>query len=386
MFTPPDPDPLLNSDGLRLQSLAELRRIRWLLVVLSLMAGTLAFYFAKDVLLPTILGLMMALTLSPIVRTAKRVGLPPPLTAFVLIFGIAGVLVVGGYAMSGPVSNWMENLPQMAREVQFKLRGLFQSVERVQEAASQAEEMAQGSGEVQRVALEQPGLLNSAASYAAAIATTTGVALILALFILGSGDMFYSKLVESYARMSDKKRALKIVFGVERAISRYLLTITVINASLGAVVFALMLAVGMENPLIWGVVAFAFNFLPFIGAVAGTMLVGFVAILTFDTVGQAMLAPLLFYGATAIEGQFVTPTILGRSLKMNTVSVFVTVVFWGWLWGIAGALMAVPFLVVVKVVCDNISAMKTLGNFIGGADTRIDATREAEEAAKVDAA
>ncbi|SFH14517.1 Predicted PurR-regulated permease PerM [Palleronia marisminoris] len=368
---PIDPD-TLEVDLARAATVRELQRIRGLLTIAVLIGLTVACFFARDVLLPVILGLMVALTLSPVVRWASRRGVAPPLTAVALVLSLAGVIGAAGYAMSEPVSNWVETAPQMGQEVQRKLAGIFESVEKVQEASDQVEEMAtdEDAG-VQKVVLDQPGLLNSAASYAASIGATLSVALVLALFILASGDLFYVKIVEAYPLLSEKKRALRIVYGVERAISRYLLTITAINAALGVVVFGALWALGLPNAFIWGFVAFVFNFLPFIGALAGTVLVGFYALVTLDTVGHALLMPAAYMAATSLEGQFFTPSILGRRLNMNTVSVFLTVVFWGWLWGIPGALMAVPFLVIVKVICDNVKSLRTLGSFLGGADTAV---------------
>ena len=369
---PIDPQELAE-DLARAATVRELQRIRGLLTVAVLIGLTVACFFARDVLLPVILGIMVSLTLSPVVRWAQRRGIAPPFTAIALILSLAGILGAAGYAMSEPVSNWVASAPEMGREVEQKLRGIFESVEKVKEASDQVEEMAGTDQEVgvQKVQLDQPGLLNSAASYAAAIGTTLSVALVLALFMLASGDLFYVKIVEAYPRLSEKKRALRIVYGVERAISRYLLTITAINAGLGIVVFAALWALGLPNAFIWGFVAFVFNFLPFIGAIAGVVLVGFYALVMVDPLGQALLMPAVYLLATSLEGQLITPTILGKRLNMNTVSVFLTVVFWGWLWGIAGALMAVPFLVIVKVICDNIPSLRTVGSFLGGADTAV---------------
>lgn len=362
--------------------LRELQRIRSLLTVIAILGLVIACFFARDVLLPIILGLMLALTLSPVVRWARRAGVAPPITAVALILTLGAVLAAAGYGMAGPVSEWIGDAPELGAQIRDKLEGLFRSVEKVQEASNQVEEFATptGDGAAQTVTLEQPGLLNSAASYAATTATTIAVALVLALFVLGSGDMFYIKLVEAYPRLSEKKRALKIVYGVERAISRYLFTITLINAGLGVVIFLLLWWIGLPNAFVWGIAAFAMNFLPFIGAVTGTVLVAGYALVMLDPVGHAMLAPAAYLAATSLEGQIITPAILGRSLKLNTVSVFTTVVFWGWLWGIPGALMAVPFLVIVKVICDNVDGLRTLGNFLGSADTTVAEKRATEPA------
>ncbi|MBJ3762647.1 AI-2E family transporter [Maribius pontilimi] len=367
-----DPDKL-SVESYRAESVRQLTKIRHLLAFLSLLAATLACFFAKDVLLPLILGVMLALTLSPIVRSAGRVGIPAALSAAVLVLGLGVGIVMAGYAASGPVAGWMEQAPEMGDRLRDKLRGVSESVEKVKEASAEVEEIADQTGDlrVQKVAIQQPGILNSAVSNAASAVTTLAVALVFALFLLASGDMFRAKLVEVMPKLSDKKRALKIMSGVERAISRYLLTITLINAGLGLAVFALMAAAGLPKPYVWGLVAFVFNFLPFLGAIAGVILVAMFSILSFDTLGQATIPPLLFLAATSVEGQFVTPAILGRRLELNTVSVFVTVVFWGWLWGIPGALMAVPFLVIVKVICDNLDSLSTLGHFLGASDMRV---------------
>lgn len=169
------------------------------------------------------------------------------------------------------------------------------------------------------------------------------------------------------------------IYDIEKRVSRYLLTITVINAGLGVVVFAYLTVLGMPNAYVWGIAAFLLNFLPYVGGFVGAMLVGAFAIVTFDNVGYALLAPVGYMIATGVEGQLITPMVVGRRLAMNTVAVFLTVVFWGWLWGIPGALVAVPFLVVFKVVCENFEPLKTVGMFLSGED---DTSLENEPEAK----
>ena len=210
-----------------------------------------------------------------------------------------------------------------------------------------------------------------AVSNVMSVFATTLVTLVLALFLLASGDLFYVKLIDAFPRFGDKKRALRIVYGIERSVSRYLATVTMINASLGVFIGIGMWVIGMPKPLVWAFVAFFVNFLPYIGPLFGAGLATAVAVVTFDHLGQAALAPAVYLGATTIEGQFITPVLLGRQLELNTVSVFVTVVFWGWLWGIAGGLMAVPFLVCLKVICDNVVSLNTFGNFLSAASTPV---------------
>ena len=343
----------------------EMTRIRYLLTGIFLLMLFATVYFAKDVLLPIVIGILLALTLSPVVRSLERTGIPSHISAVVLIFGIGVTAAMGTYAMNGPISAWVEAAPEMGQKLRVKLAGLTASVEAVKEASEEVEGLADtASQDVEKVVVQRPGLLASAVSQLVSFATSVVVGLVLALFILASGDMFYVKLVEAFPTFRDKKRAIKIVRDVERRISHYLFAITLINAGLGLSIGIALTLIGIPYAYIWGIAAFGLNYLPFVGAIIGTLAIGAFAIITFDSFGYALIAPAAYFTLTSIEGQLVTPTVLGRRLEMNTVSVFLTVVIWGWLWSVPGALMAVPFLVLLKVICDNVAGLAVLGSFL----------------------
>lgn len=346
---------------------SDLGSIRRTLGLILFVLVTMGLYFAKDVILPLLMGTLLALTLSPSVRALQRRGLAPAISATALIVLLGLLIAAAVLLMSGPVAAWVDNAPQVGAELRQKLRALSSSLLVVQQASSQVDELTSAAADpaVQRVSMQQPGLLTMAVSNVASVMATTVVALVLALFLLASGDLFYVKLIDAFPRFGDKKRALRIVYGIERSVSRYLLVVTSINFVLAVVIGLGMWAIGMSQPIAWAVLAFFANYLPYIGGLIGAGLVTAVAIVSFDTIGQAALAPIVYLTATTIEGQFVTPVVLGRQLELNTVSVFVMLVFWGWLWGIAGALMAVPFLVCLKVICDNVVSLQTLGSFLG---------------------
>ena len=343
----------------------ELTKIRYLLTGILLLLAFAAIYFAKDVLLPIMIGILLALTLSPVVRSLERTGISSQISAVVLIFGIGISGAFGAYFISGPVSEWVEAAPEMGTKLRYKMARLTASVEAVKEASEEVEALTDpASKDVEKVVVQQPGLLASAVGQLASVATSLAVGLILALFILASGDMFYVKLVAAFPNFRDKKRAIWIVRDIERRISRYLLTITLINIALGVSMTIALTLIGIPYAYIWGVAAFGLNYLPFIGAAIGTFAIAGFSIITFDSFAYALLAPAAYFTLTSIEGQFVTPTVLGRRLEMNTVSVFLTVVVWGWLWSVPGALMAVPFLVLLKVICDNFESLSVLGSFL----------------------
>lgn len=363
LLEPEAPDVPSENEISRLNHLIAIRRLLGIILLVLVVMG---FYFARDVVLPLMIGLLLALTFSPVVRALQRIGIAPPITATALITALAAVIAVSAFLLSGPVSDWINQAPRLGDQLRERAQTILDSFEAVRNASEQVSEITDSEDPtVQRVAVQTPGILSSAVGSVASILTTIIVTLVLALFLLASGDLFYIKLIEGFPRFGDKKRALRIVYGIERRVSRYLLSVTIINAGLGVVIGLLMWGTGMPSPLVWAMAAFLLNFLPYIGAIAGVALSAAVAIVHYDHLTQALLVPALYLTATAIEGQLVTPIVLGRRLELNTVSVFVTVIFWGWLWGIPGALVAVPFLVCIKVVCDNVESLHAVGNFLG---------------------
>lgn len=345
--------------------LDDLKTIKKLVVGIFILMLFSAIYFARDMFLPIVIGVLVALTLSPIVRAATRIGIPAPLSAVFLIMGATAIIGGGGYALSGPVSTMVAELPTMGSELRSKLDGVFDTLRAAQDASDQVEDIANGGDHQQTVSIQQPGLLSLAAGTLLSLASLTAAGLVLAMFLLASGDLFYEKLVAALPTFADKRRAVKTVRDVERQISRYFLTITLINAGLGLAIGVAMYGVGMANPVLWGALAFALNFLPFVGAVIGAAGVAAFGLIASDGLASGMLPAAIYLMLTTLEGQFITPAILGRRLELNTVSVFVTVIIWSWLWSIPGALMAVPFLVMVKVICDNVDSLTVFGSFLG---------------------
>lgn len=342
---------------------AHLRTNRLLTGILLILVGA-SFYAAAAFFMPVILALLLALTLSPLVRFLHRRGLGEGLAAGLVVLLLT--LFIGGTfaALGTPFINLVDDAPRMAQEVREKFEQLREPMETVADVAEQVDDATGGGTGVQQVTVQQPGILSQVAGSALSIATTTVIVIILTLFLLASGDHFSEQIVKSFGTLTDKKRALRTVRHIEAEISRYLLTITVINAGLGLAVGLSMWALGMSTPILWGVLAAVLNFLPYIGSLIGILIVSIVSLATFPTIGAAVLPPLAYFACTAVEGQFVTPTVVGRRLRINTVAVFLAVAFWSFLWSIAGALMAVPILVFLKVLCDNVAGLHGIGRFL----------------------
>ena len=350
--------------------LAVLRRIEYLLAGLLILFFFWSISLAKVVVLPIMLGFLIALTLSPLVRFLDRLGLPTGVAAVGVILTLGLSSAFGLYMLTGPASALVETLPDIRQAAETKLYDLQIKIRQVQEAEQEMTNLTKGApdSDQETILVDDPGVVEGAISSLAGTGTALAIAMILAMFLLASGDMFQRKLIQSFDRFGDKKTALKISHDIERQVSRYLGAITVINAALGLAVGLAMHALGLPYAYVWGVAAFALNSLPYLGAMAGCAAVAGVSLITYDTVGAALLPPLAYFILTSVEGQMVTPVLVGRHLSLNAAAVFIAVIFWAWLWGIFGALMAVPFLVTLKVFCDHIPALAFIGRFLSGED------------------
>ena len=204
------------------------------------------------------------------------------------------------------------------------------------------------------------GLFDAARGFAFSAIST----LVLLYFLLACGDLFLRKTIAATRRLADKERAIDIAQQVEAGVSTYLLTVTLINAGLGCAVALAMAALGVPNAVLWGVLIAVLNFVPYLGEIASVVAMTIVGLLTFDDLGHGLLVPIVFCLLSATERYLVTPTILGRQLSLNPVVIVLSVLFWSAMWGISGALLAVPILVALKTLCDRVERFKVFGEFL----------------------
>jgi predicted PurR-regulated permease PerM len=328
-------------------------------------------YLGRDFLTPVVLAFLLALTLTPIVRFLSKWAIPPAVSATILIIASTGTLGILGYVTSGPISQLISDAPRISATLQERVHSIRMTVDKAVRATSQIDEAAEtiSDANVQKVVVAQPGIVSRAAGSLLSVGTTLAITLVLSLFLLASGTLFYEKLIQSFSLMSDKKRALRVIYSVEREISRYLFTITLINGGLGVVVGAGLWLLGIPNALVWGVTAAVLNFLPYIGALVTIVVVAVISLATFTNIAFALVAPAFVLCCNIIEGQFITPLMLGRRLELNPVAVFISISFWSWIWGFVGALLAVPLLVIIKVVSDHFETLKPFGNFLSAQQT-----------------
>jgi predicted PurR-regulated permease PerM len=191
------------------------------------------------------------------------------------------------------------------------------------------------------------------------------VTLVLLYFLLASGDMFLLKLVKILPTLENKKLAVEIYRQIETDVSTYLSVVTLINIGFGCVIGFSMYLLGMPNPLLWGVMAAVLAYIPYLGALVGIVTVTIVAILTFDDIYRIIMVPIVYFILDNIQGNLIMPMVLGRRLALNPVVIFIWLIFCGWIWGITGALLAVPLLAIIKIISDQVEQLAPIGEFLG---------------------
>jgi predicted PurR-regulated permease PerM len=340
---------------------------------LFVLASFYTLYFCRSLLLPLVLALLLALLLSPVVRGLKKLHIPEPLGAGLVLLALLGSVGFGIYQLSGPASDWMQRAPQSLRAAEVKLRDLKRSVQKLGRATEQVERIADVSTPpagprtpVVAVSVQAtPTLRERLVSQAADLVTDAVVMLILLFFLLASGDLFLRKLIRVLPRLEDRRRAVDIARQVERDISHYLSTVTMINLTLGAAVALTFALIGVPNPLLWGAMVTCTNFIPYLGPAINYGIFAVIGLLTYNTVPRMLLPVGLFLVLNVLEAYVISPMILGKRLTLNPVMLFVSLTFWGWMWGIVGAILAVPIMVVFKIFCDHLEPLAPIGEFLG---------------------
>ncbi len=334
---------------------------------LFLYASLMVMYVAKAIMLPVFVALFLNLLLGPLVRGFEKLSIPAPLSAGGILLILISALTFGIVQLSTPASLWLNRAPQAFQQVERKMRTIKSSVLEMGKATQALEHMANlsESRKAQKVEVKTDSLGGLLIDWTTEFILGLVSTIILLYFFLASGDLFLEKIVKVLPRFSDKRRAVEIVRGIEGNISSYLVTVTSVNLGLALATSLAMYLLGMPNPFLWGAMAGILNFIPYVGSIIGLGAVTLAAAITFEQMNMVALVSATYLSLTAIEGNFITPYLLGRKLTLNPVVILVSVLFWGWLWGTIGALLAVPFVASLKIICDQIEPLNSIGEFLG---------------------
>jgi predicted PurR-regulated permease PerM len=324
-------------------------------------------YFIRSLLLPFVLALLLSYMLRPIVRFLAKARISPIIGAAVVLLALAAAIAYGFSLLAGPVAGWLEKAPYSLHQLEEKLLPIKKPIAKVAQASGAIENLASnkdGETKTQTVEVKEHSLADKLMVQTPELVISALTMLILLYFLLAYDGVFLAKVIKLMPTLSDKKRAVSIAHEIEGQVSRYLFTITMINCSLGFAVGTAVGLLGMPNPVMWGVLVAILNFIPYLGALTGIVCMTLAAMLSFPSVSYALLFPAAYLTLATLEGNFITPMVMGRSLTLNPVLVLLSLTFWGWMWGIVGVILAVPMLAAFKIFCSHIEPMEPLAEFI----------------------
>ena len=329
-----------------------------------------ALYFTGEVVLPIIFAIILYLVLQPAMRAATKLRIPKAVAALLLIFVFFGGIGMLGFTLSGPAADWVSKAPDSLRRIEQRLFVFKQPIADLQSVSKQVEKIAEGPAtDSKPVTVTGPGVNSFLFSGTRFMLIGLGTTVVLLFFLLVSGDLFLRRLVEILPTFSNKKQAVEISREIESNISSYLATISLMNLGVGILTGIAAYFCGLSDPILWGTVAFLLNFVPILGPLCGAAILFLAGLLTFDPIWRAVLPAGIYLLVHTIE-ETVTPMLLARRFTLNPVLIIISLVFWYWMWGIAGALLAVPLLATVKIICDRIKPLMALGHFLG-AEARV---------------
>ena len=334
---------------------------------LFVLAVFYTMYFMRAMLLPLVLALLLSYLLVPLVRVLAKVHIRPFLGAAIILIGLIGSIGYGVSFLSEPAAAWIEKAPYSLHQLQQKLLPLKKPIEKVAQASGEIDKLTspeEPQAKPQTVVVKRSALAEAFFTQGPEFVASTVVMLILLYFLLAYDGVFLTKIIRITPRLGDKKRAVSIMREIENQISRYLLTITAINIGLGIAVGTTVHFLGLRNPIMWGVMVAVLNFVPYLGALTGIVCMTLGAVLSYDSLGYALVFPAAYLIIAVIEGNFITPMVLGRSLTLNPVLILISLAFWGWMWGISGMILAVPILATFKIFCDHIEPMAPIAEFM----------------------
>jgi predicted PurR-regulated permease PerM len=326
-----------------------------------------ALYLTRTIVLPIVLAIMLKLLLQSGVRRLERIHIPRALAALVMITVLFITLVSMGTALSGPAHDWAAKLPEGLPRLRERLSFISGSVEAVQRFLQNAESyISVTTSQAAPSAPVSSGLSELLFAGTASFASGLFMTVIVLFFLLISGDLFLRRLVEVLPRFRDKRAAVTITQQIESNIAAYLKTITIMNAMVGIATGLVTWAMGLENPTLWGVLAFFLNYIPVIGPIICLVILVLAGMLRIETLWSSLMPAAGFLAIHMIEGQFITPMLVARRFTLNPVLVVVSLIFWYWMWGVPGAVLAVPVLAMTKIICDGIPPWSAVGHLIEG--------------------
>lgn len=358
------------------------------LTVLATIAVIFSLDWAQHLLIPLVLGILCAYTLNPLVVWLERTRVPRVVAVSAVMIGVVCALALGAYSLSGQVQTILDDLPDAAQKVSIRLtkmsKGSESTVQKVQTVATQIEKVTNQAADLASAA-KQPAtgvvvepprfklgdFLWAGWTSAAGMIGRGSMVLLLTFFFLLAGDSYKRKLVRlAGPSLANKKITLNVLDGINESIQRYMFMLLTTNLLLAALTWAALRWIGLENAGAWAVAAGLFHLIPYFGPALTAAGVGLAVLLQFDALSTALLAAAASLLIATLVGTFVTTWMTGKIARMNTAAVFVSLLFWGWLWGVWGMLLSIPIIVIVKVVAQHVESFQSVAELLAASPPR----------------
>ena len=333
-----------------------------LAILVILLLGLLRL--GRDVLMPIALALLLNITLRPIIARLRRVGLPAPVSAGFVVVSLVGLVSLFVYAGYDPMLHWLESAPKSIQELRAHGQGDLSGVKKATEAVS---EIAAGGEEGERPIVVQQADTTFTAQLAEAAKTgagITGITLILLYVLLATGDLLLRKLVQLASGFSAQRRVVVTVRALEAHLALYLGTMLLLNLGVALIVGLALWRAGFDDPILWGMAAGLLRLIPYLGNIVVVAILLTLGVLAYDPFWMMLAPPVAYLAFITIYGNVFELFVHGRRLALNPIMLFVYVLFWGTIWGIPGALIAVPLLAATKVIAEQVPALRPLGRFV----------------------
>ncbi len=363
------PEPTRTTAGRTIRERTLTHPERWFTAGTFLILMVTALKLASPFFLPVVASALIALLLAPPVRWLSRHHVPSGLAAALVIAGVVVVVSASIASLARPAAAWLNSGPETFAKAEEKLQRLAEPLYNLQRTAAKVQEAtatppSDGASRPTKVEVATDGLLSKISGTTVGVFGAVATVLFLTYFLLAAGERFSEQLgdimPERYRRqMIDGLRDM------QAQMSRYLAASALIRVSLGIATWACLKIIGLPNPALWGVVAAVLNFIPYLGPFATMLIIGVAALVFFDTTAPVLYCVGAVFIIGLIEGNVATPLLLGHQLPLNVVAIFVGLLFWGWIWGITGAVLAVPLTVLIKVFCDRVKPLEPLGVLLG---------------------
>ena len=342
----------------------------WALALLAVLAVLYTLRLARDVLLPITLALIFALLLAPAVSRLQQWCVPRSLAALLLIAVSVSSIGGGFYALASPASEWLQRAPEAVSVIRDHLHDVNGDTGDVDAATASLDSLAKefsspSDPEIKKVLIADPGWRGEVWETLKNFGVYGTLSVIMLFFLLSSGEALIQRFIDSLPSHRDKTTAKELVGQAQQQMSRYLLTITLVNAAVGAVTAVGLWLIDFPDPALWGALAALLRYIPYLGVSITVMLLCIVSAVSFDSLTGILIAPLGYALFTAMVGQFVDPFVHGMRFSLNPIVVFLWIFFWGWLWGAPGVLLAVPLLTLFQVVCQHVERLQAIAHIIG---------------------